>query len=584
MTSPAYVGIAEGHWDPAVAVARGGKLIAFAEEERFLRLKHAPHHYPTRALHYVLAEAGVAPEEVATIAVGWNAPAYTNGTMQEFFDGMAGQWKLDEGTRAWQRQMLGRFQLEPMTRRHEFQWRQAFGDIRVPALCPLPHHFVHALHAYFQSPFDEALCITIDGSGDQHCTVLWECRGDTIRAIREIRMPHSLGWFYAAITEFLGYEAYDGEYKVMGLAAYGRPNSELRLTLSKVLYAASDGVEYRLDPAYIHYGAHTWSNRFTDALVELLGHPPRRSPDPITGWHRDLAFAAQKTLEEAVCRLVTWGVETLRVGNVCIGGGVALNVKLNSRILGLEQVRDLFAQPLCSDGGAAAGAALAAGWERSGDRPGRLETLALGPAESDAEIEQVLRRCRIPHRRVDDIADTAAAELAQGHIVGWFQGRMEAGPRALGQRSILADPRSQETRDRITRAVKSREPWRPYCPSLPAEDAAKYVQSTTCAPFMNVALDATEALRRDAPSIVHVDNSVRVQLVDRDVLPLFHRLLRCFEQRAGVPVLLNTSFNLSGEPIVCTCRDALRTFYGSAIDALAAGNYIIRKHEEEPDA
>lgn len=574
---PIYLGIFEGHWDPSVAIVCDGKVLAYAEEERFIRWKHAPRVYPIRALKYCLDQASLKPSEVTAIGINWDLPAYTNGTMKSFFAEMEEQWPLDENTHRWQQHVLGYFNSEKARQRHEFNWHRAFGNIVIPPLYAMPHHFVHALHAYLQSQFVNALCITIDGSGDRHCTVLWRCQGDTIRPIREICMPHSLGWFYAAFTEYLGFQAYDGEYKVMGLAAYGRPNSELRNKVAKVLFIADDGIEYRLDPKYIHYGPHTWSDRFTDHLVELFEHPMRLPQEPITSCHQDLAYTVQQELEKTVCRLVKWGMDELGVHNLCIGGGVGLNVKMNSKLFSLDCVRDLFAQPLCSDGGAAAGAALGACWQLSGKQPEPLSTLALGPEETDEAIQYTLDRCLIPYTRVDNVAEAVADELAKGHIAGWFQGRMEAGPRALGQRSILADPRKADMRDRVNGAIKFRESWRPFCPSMPAEDAEKYLKSHTNAPFMNVTFEASEILAKVAPAIVYVDGTVRVQLVHQKILPLFHDLLRAFERRTGIAVLLNTSFNVKGESIVCTFSDALRTFFSSGLEVLAAGHFLVRK-------
>jgi len=363
----------------------------------------------------------------------------------------------------------------------------------------------------------------------------------------------------------------------MGLAAYGHPRKELKSKVRQVLYEAPDGIEYRLDPRFIHYGRHSWSDRFTDELVDLFGMPRRISGTPITSWHEDLAFSVQEALEESVCRLVTWGMTKTGLRNVCMGGGVGLNVKMNSQIFMLNGVEGFFAQPLCSDGGAAVGAALGACWQHTGIRPEPLVTLALGHEETDASIGQMLRLCKIPFRHVADIAETVANELSEGRIVAWFQGKLEAGPRALGQRSILADPRQVTMRDRINEAIKFREYWRPFCPSMPIEEASRFLVRYTDAPFMNLAFDATDELKKLAPAVVHVDGTVRVQLVRREVLPQFHQLLQAFQRRTGVPVLLNTSFNVKGEPIVCSVSDALRTFYASGLDVLAIGNYLIKK-------
>ena len=558
-----YLGIFSGGVDPAVAVVRDGEVLAYSEEERHLRYKHATGVYPLRALRFCLDAAGSALDEIAAVALNWNLPAYGDGTMRAFFDQVNRDWPVDAQTRAWQRWVLGWFDPEAMASYHHRHWRKEFGDIRFPPLHPMPHHFGHAYHAAVQSPFERAVCLTVDGSGDQHTAVLWRKDGDRLDVLREILIPHSLGWFYAAITEYLGFDAYDGEYKVMGLAAYGRRDDDLTEKLGRVVGVAADGVEFRVDPRFVHYGAHTWSGRFTDELVTLLGRPPRRPDEALTSWHEDLAFAAQAALEQAVSRLVIWGVRHTGIHEVCVGGGVGLNVKMNSRLFEHPEIDDLFAQPLCSDSGAAIGAALAACQHQTGARPRPLRTLALGPAETDEDIEAVLRLARLDYERPADICEAVADELAAGRIVGWAQGRMEAGPRALGQRSILADPRTVENRDKVNAIIKFREYWRPFCPSMTAEAAPDYFDAFTDAPFMILAFEANERLRKEAPAAVHVDGTARVQFVHADVLPRYHRLLTCFERRTGVPVLLNTSFNVKGEPIVCTVRDALRTFWST---------------------
>jgi carbamoyltransferase len=572
-----FLGIFEGHYDPAVAIVRDGEVLAYSEEERHLRFKHAPHIYPLRALRYCLKAAGTDWGGVAAVGINWDLPAYSDGTLKRFFDGLRQEQPVDDATVAWQDGLLRRFDSERYSAFHHTQWRRAFGARRYPALRPFGHHQVHAFHAAMQSPFEQSVVLTVDGSGDSHCTVLWRHEGLKLEPLRAIVMPHSLGWLYAAFTEYLGFRAYDGEYKVMGLAAYGRPDATLAAALDRIVTTAPDGIEYRVDPRFIHYGSHTYSDRYTDALVGLLGRPPRLADEEIGPWHEDLAFAVQAKLERSVEPLVAWAVATTGIPDVCVGGGVGLNVKMNSRLFELPGVRDVFAQPLCSDGGAAAGAALLAWSQVTGERPARLRTLALGAEDSGEEIEQALKIARLDYERPQDICSEVAEDLARGRIVGWFQGRMEGGPRALGQRSILADPRDAANRDRVNAIVKFREYWRPFCPSMTAEAAGRYLERWTDAPFMIIAFRANERLKREAPAIVHVDGTARVQLVHEEVLPRYHRLLVEFERRSGVPVLLNTSFNVKGEPIVCTIHDALRTFWSTGIEVLAAGDFLVRK-------
>ncbi|HAC64475.1 MAG TPA: nodulation protein [Cyanothece sp. UBA12306] len=574
-----FIGIFEGHFDPAVAIVRNGKVLAYAEEERHLRYKHAYGIYPSNALKYCLDVAGVSLEEIKAVGINWNLPAFTDGTMKEFFESMRQEWPVDAKTIGWQNSLLRKFQIDSLRTYHEFHWRQIFGDIKFPPLHPIPHHYVHAFQACMQSPFEKSVCLTIDGSGDQHCTVIWLHDGQSLKPIREILMPHSLGWMYAAFTEYLGFRAYNGEYKVMGLAAYGSPNEDLQAKLDQIVAPAADNIEYRLDPTYIHYGSHSYSNRFTDKLIDLFNSKPRLPHEKISQWHQDLAFAVQKKLEDCVERLVLWAVRETGLSQVCIGGGVGLNIKMNSRLFQLPEVEDIFANPLCHDAGSAVGSALAAYYELSEARPERLETLALGHEESNEAIEQALKIACLHYEKPDNICEATAEELAKGRIVGWFQGRMEAGPRSLGQRSILADPRSLENRDQVNGIIKFREYWRPFCPSMTAEAASKYFENYTNAPFMVIAFPANELLKKDAPAIVHVDGTSRVQMVKRETLPLYHQLLKAFERRTGVPVLLNTSFNIKGEPIVCTIQDALRTFWSTGLEVLAAGDFLIRKTE-----
>lgn len=576
MTSGYYLGIFEGHADPAVAIVRGGEIVAYAEEERFTRQKHAWGTYPAQALKFCLEMAGISLSDVDAVGLNWNIPAYTDGRMQQFYDSVNTEYPVDAATRGWQRSLIGRFDRESTERRHHFEWRRTFGDVPFPAITSAPHHYVHAFQAALQSGFDESVCLTIDGSGDQHCTVLWEHRGESLKPIYERAIPHSLGWVYAAFTEYLGFRAYDGEYKLMGLAAYGRPDQELIEKMGRIVQIGTDDRHcYSVDPTYIHYGTHTYSQRFTDKLVELFGRQPRISTDEYSEWHENLAFAVQHCLEEAVCSLVSWGIERTGISKVTVGGGVGLNVKMNSRLFQLAEVSDLWANPLCSDGGAAVGAALAAEYAAIGQLPKKLVRLNYGYAERD--IESVLQRSKVAYSRSNDIAADAAGLIAQGKIVGWFQGAMEAGPRALGQRSILADPRDIASRDKVNSIIKFREYWRPFCPSMLAERAPDYLQTFTEAPFMIIAFDATEKLRSDAPAVVHVDGTARVQLVDKAVLPDYHRLISEFEKLTGVGVLLNTSFNVKGEPVVCTVRDALRTFWSTGLDALAVGDFLVEK-------
>ncbi|MBP2471934.1 carbamoyltransferase [Crossiella equi] len=577
MTDPYYLGVMTGPHDPSAALVRGGRVLALADEERFSRNKHAFGCYPVNAIRYCLDSAGITLSEVAGIAMPWDVDGYTDGAIASFYDGLARTWPVDEATRGWQRAQLATFNRDSLRRRHGQELRRAFGQVEVPEVTGTGHHLTHAFQAAHESPYERAVVLVLDGSGDTHCGTVWLKAGTALELLREVEIPHSIGWFYAAMTEYLGFDSSDGEYKVMGLAAHGEPDPKLAALVEEVLHEAPDGVEYRVDPRYLHYGPHTHSGRFTDLLVELFGRQPRSRREPVEQWHMDLALAAQHATEEAACRLVSWAVRRTGVPTVCVGGGVAMNVKMNARIAGLPGVRGVFAHPGCADNGAAAGSALLAAHRATGVLPEPLRTMALGPSFSEAEIEAVLRRSKVAYERLPDPAPVIARELANGAVVGWFTGRMEAGARALGQRSILADPRTTAMRDRVNEVIKHREPWRPFAPSVPDEDGDAYADPTGDARFMMMGFPATERLRADAPAVVHVDGTSRVHRVVAADNPAFHRLLREFGALTGVPVLLNTSFNVAGEPIVCTPSDALRTFYSSGLDLLAIGNFVVRK-------
>jgi carbamoyltransferase len=563
--------------DPAACLLSDGEVVAYVEEERLVRIKHAADRFPIRSIAYCLDEAGLTPGDVDCFAYGWNADAYSDGTMQAFYETVNRTHPPDEATLAWQRRNLAWFHRDRLRSTLQRQLLRHFGTRSEPVVRFYPHHRAHAVTAFHCSPFDEALVLTVDGSGDQHCAVVWHGRGLDLRPLHETFIPNSLGWFYAAITEYLGFAAYDGEYKVMGLAAYGRPDERLRAALAKVVSAGPNGYDYAVDPTYLHHGAHTYSERFTDALVDLLDLPPRPETAPIEAVHEDLAFEAQRLLEEHVVRLVAHFRAQTGLRRLCVAGGVGLNVKLNSRLYASGLFDDVFVFPIPSDSGTALGAAAGVHQDATGGRVAPLAHLYWGPGYDDAAIEAQLRSCGLAYRRSDDICEDTAALLADGQVVAWFQGRLEGGPRALGGRSILADPRSGASRERVNAAVKFREYWRPFCPSLTVEAADTYLERPTAAPFMILAFDATAAAARDVPAVVHVDGTTRPQTVDARTNPRYHRLLEAFARRTGVPVLLNTSFNVKGEAIVASPRDALRTFWSTGLDALAIGSFLVTK-------
>jgi carbamoyltransferase len=563
--------------DPAACLVRDGRLVSFCEEERLIRYKHAPGLFPVRSIEWCLKSAGLSLRDIDCFAYGWDAPAYGDGTMARFYERVNAADPPDPGTASWQKRNLTWFHPDSLVRELRSALFKHFGEGQEAKLIFEPHHRSHAATGFFLSPMDEALVFVVDGSGDSHCATLWHGAGAQLELLHAVEIPNSLGWFYAAMTEYLGFEAYDGEYKVMGLAAYGRPNERLRRAIAQVIHAGSAGWDYVVEPKYIHHGRHTFSHRFTDDLVKLLDLKPRMGPSKLTSEHEDLAFETQLALEEHALRLVRHFAKKTGLRNLCMAGGVALNVKMNSRIHREGLFDEMFIFPIPSDSGTGIGAAVAHAVRTSGRRAEALRHVYLGPSYGDAEIELQLQSCGLAYEKYEDIAEPVAELLAQDQVVGWFQGGLEGGPRALGARSILADPRDIKARDRVNAAIKFREYWRPFCPSITEEAAGVYLRDACPAPFMILAFEATEEAKDKAPAIVHVDGTVRVQTVGPDTNPPYHRLLKAFERRTGVPVLLNTSFNIKGEAIVGSPRDALRTFFSTGIDALAIGSYLVKK-------
>ena len=566
--------------DPAACLLVDGEIVAYVEEERLLRFKHAWDIFPTRSIDFCLKKGGLTIEDVDSFAYGWDLPKYTNGEMRVFFDDVNKQYPPSDGTKSWQNWVINFFNKENAEERLRLNLTKHFGTPKIPKLISHPHHSSHATSAYFASPFNEALVFTVDGSGDTQCATLWIGEGDELTKIHEITIPHSLGWFYAAITEFLGFRAYDGEYKIMGLAAYGKENLNFRKALSKVVAQAKNGYDYIIDPKYIHNGPHTYSDRFTDHLVEILEILPRQGEVALEPIHESLAFETQRILEERVMTLLSHFQKETGQKNLCIGGGVALNVKMNSTIHKSGLFDNIFIFPIPSDSGTAIGAAQGVYHHLTEKRPHALKHVYLGPKYDDDEIELQLKGCGIKYKKCDDIAAETAELIANGKIVAWFQGALEGGPRALGARSILADPRDIESRDRVNSAIKFREYWRPFCPSILEEKANRYMKRSVSAPFMILAFDATDEAKNECPGVVHVDNTLRAQTVGKDYNQRYYDLLCAFEKKTGVGVILNTSFNIKGEAIVASPRDALRTFWSTGIDALAIGSCLVLKPDD----
>ncbi|HZT15299.1 MAG TPA: carbamoyltransferase [Gaiellaceae bacterium] len=571
----AILGLNAYHGDAAAALVVDGELVAAAEEERFNRVKHCAG-FPAHAARWCLDDAGLRPDEIDHVAVSRDPRANLGRKILR---------TLRHGTSP--RYLRERIQNAARVRDAGAALAEALGvDGLRASVHNVEHHQAHVASAFFVSPFDDAAILSVDGFGDFASTMLAEGHGNRFEVLERVLYPHSLGIFYTAVTQWLGFPKYGDEGKVMGLAPYGRPRYVDRMrelvSLDSPLFELgleffthdTEGVDMTWDE-----GSPTIGRIYSDALVQLLG-PAREAGAPMTELYEDVAASLQVVLEDAYLHLCRTLYERTKLPSLCLAGGVALNAVANGRILPETPFRDLYVQPAAGDSGTAVGAAYYV-WNQELGRPRAfvMEHAYTGPEYDDAEIRSALAEAGLHAERLDDAALFAevAERIAAGDVVGWFQGRMEFGPRALGHRSIVADPRSHTMKDVLNARVKHREPFRPFAPSILAERTSEWYEQDYPSPFMVLVYKTAAAKREEVPAVNHVDDTGRLQTVEREVEPRYHRLISEFARRTGVPILLNTSFN-ENEPIVMTPRDALETFKKTRIDVLALGNYLVRRN------
>ena len=596
------LGISAFYHDSAAAVVEDGRILAAAQEERFTRKKHDSD-FPQHAIDYCLREAGVGLEGCDFVAF-YDKPFLKFERLLETYLAFAprGFQSFRMAIPVWIKEKLFQKRLiaqELKATAPEFDWDSK--------LLFTEHHQSHAASAFYPSPFEEAVILTMDGVGEWATTSVGLGHGNHLEMVKEIHFPHSLGLLYSAFTYYTGFRVNSGEYKVMGLAPYGEPKYR-DLILERLMDLKDDGT-FRLDLSYFDYctGLRMTNDRFHD----LFGGPPHQSEEQVTQREMDLAASIQAVTEEVVLRLTRALARDTGVTNLCLAGGVALNCVANGKVLRDGAVKNIWIQPAAGDAGGALGAALTAVHLFQG-RPratnGHLDAMQggyLGPAFDQQEIERRLSDAGANYEVLDDEAllDAVVDALTAEQAVGWFQGRMEFGPRALGNRSILGDPRSPNMQKTLNLKVKYRESFRPFAPSVLAEDVAEWFELDRESPYMlQVAgvqnahrrdmtedekslfgIDKLNVPRSDIPAVTHVDYSARVQTVHRETNPRYHALLSAFKARTGCPVLVNTSFNVRGEPIVCTPEDAFRCFMGTGIEILAAGNCLLRKEAQNPN-
>lgn len=548
--------------DASAALLRDGKVIFAAAEERFSRVKKDAR-FPHLAISAALEYAGIGIDDLDAIAFGWNRPGLTPlHTLRAALRGQIAR------SRSYTAMSVAALLREWYHGNGVHSLTHAYGPAVKDRVYHIDHHASHAWSAYALSGVDDAVVLVMDGRGAWQSTTIYHGRNGHLKPLRRFAWPNSIGLLYESFTDLLGFERHNDEWKVMGLAAYGQPT----VPLHEFIRISPGG--YRVNSRLLA-GRH-----FLDISGLTSRFGPRRNPEVHISEHdRNIAASVQKATEEAVFSLVREGIRLTGSRNLCLAGGVAMNSKANGKVLASGLIDAIFVQPAATDDGTAIGAALGV-YEARGLPVPRytMEDVYLGPEFSDAEIGRILRSYDLPAIQTPDIARVAARLLAKGQIVGWFQGRMEFGPRALGNRSILADPRDPAMRDRVNESVKFREGWRPFAPSCLAERAKEYFAPAAPSPFMILTFDVLPEKRGVIPAVTHVDNSARVQTVRRDVNPRYWELIAEFERLTGVPVVMNTSFNLRGEPIVCTPKDAIRTFYSSGLNYLALGSYLLAKH------
>ncbi|MEW6602817.1 MAG: carbamoyltransferase C-terminal domain-containing protein [Nitrospirota bacterium] len=564
-------------YNPAAALVVDGKLIAFVEEERMINFKGAYEMFPGFAAKWCLQKAGLSLDDIDYIAWGWYNPAYRLKVPLFFTSQFFKYGFLRKGDGAIQ-EVISEKILQYLPGTVKTKLRDGLRRVglkgRIPPIKFIEHHEAHVASSYLMSGFDEAAVLVIDGSGELSCTSIWHAKDGKFTLKKALNMPHSLGWFYAGMTDYLGFIPYRDEGKVMGLAPYGKKDPELEDKIANIIKITPDG--YKLDPSYFLLGTHDAGKHFSDKMVKLFG-PPRYYGEPLTDRTRDIAFAVQGTLERVVLNIVKEATDNGRIRNICVAGGVGLNCKMNGTIKHSPYVDKIFVQPASSDAGTAMGAAVLLSHRLGEWRPHRLKNVYYGPSFSDAEIKKELDIAGVKYSTPDNMAASIAKAISEGKIVAHFDGALEFGARALGHRSILANPCDPEMKDKVNIRVKFREPWRPFCPSLMAEHKEDYLEDADDAEFMIVAYQAKKGINTLLPSIVHVDNSVRPQTVERDFNPRYWEMLHELKSLTGHPVVMNTSFNLRGQPMIAHPRDAIGCFFTNGLDVLVLNNYWIEK-------
>lgn len=554
-----------GSHDPSAALFRAGELVFAIEEERLTRRKHAVNTFPQQSIEACLKHGELELADLDKVVIPWRQRLYSRAFL--------GTLRQAAGTRGSLNSKLYRVGQATKSTVVASQFSISLIEERlkdigtpIPRIETIAHHRCHAASALHPAPFDEGLVLTLDGRGEYDSTVVWHADGDDLERIRTYRHPNSLGLFFGAVTKFLGYRPHNGEGKVMGLAPYGSGNENIEAQFREVV---TTGVDY--DFTAITRGGFEGGVK---RMESLFGRPRHDDESEFNQWERDFAYVAQSLLEETVLDIVDQYCREFDTGNVGLAGGVALNCKMNRRVMEHELVEELFVQPVAND----AGTVLGAGSLASGADSFEMRTVYWGPEYTTGEGRKLLEQNKIDYTEPENLERDVAQRLADGEIVGWFQGRLELGPRALGNRSILADPRTEQSRDRVNRYVKHREEWRPFAPSILEEAAEDYLLHSEQSPYMIKTFQVDPSKRDEIRAVLHPgDDTTRPQTVREEQNPRYYRLIREFKEITGVPVVLNTSLNDHGEPIVNMPNEAIKDFFGMGLDVLVIEDLLVEK-------
>jgi len=593
------LGISAFYHDSAATIVIDGKIIAAAQEERFSRKKHDSG-YPFHAIDYVLKESNLKLSEVDYI-VFYEKPFLKFERLLETYVAFApkGFKSFSMSIPLWIKEKL-------------FQKKMLFNELKehdknfndINKIYFSEHHFSHAASAFYPSPFEEAVVLTLDGVGEWATTTIAKGKGRDLEIIKEIHFPHSVGLLYSAFTYYTGFKVNSGEYKVMGLAPYGEPKFK-NIILDKLIDLKEDGT-FKLNMDYFDYA--TGLTMTNDNFSKLFGQPVRNSEtDKITQFHMNIASSIQSVTEDIIIKLTKSIKEEFNSDNLCMAGGVALNCVANGKILKEKIFKNIWIQPAAGDAGGSLGAALAL-WhkELKKERPLPLKDdmkgSYLGPSFTDDFIEKKLFDLGAVYEKLPEekMLEITASELAKEKTIGWFQGRMEFGPRALGARSIIADPRSDKMQKKLNLKIKFRESFRPFAPSITKEDLPDWFDLQEDSPYMLLVADVNNNIKKEMtdeekklfgieklnikrskiPAVTHIDYSARIQTVHEETNPKYYKLIKIFKRITNCPVIVNTSFNVRGEPIVCTISDAYQCFMGTDLDMLVCGNFVLYKEKQ----